>query len=392
MNLVVSILIALALCISVVSLASAATRDFPDVPTTHPHYEAICDLASRGIITGYTSGAFGPGDPVTRQQFAKMIVLAGGYSVSEGDVCPFTDVEKSGASDLYPDNFVAVCAARGITKGRSATIFDPTGTITRYQAVSMVVRMMDDVRPGLLTTPPAGWTSRGGWEADATHGANSARAEYNGVLAGLDLAALTPYGRMSRGEVAEVLHKVLGKLTVPATATTTGAPTSTTTTVAPASTTTTVAPTTTTTTEAAVLGDSFQSPIPLSYGAMVGDWSVNVVKAIPDAAEEILAYSPSNPAPKGEYLLVKIRAKYFGQGTSTFTSATSIKLITVLGAQIGVSAVSIPDDLRRMSGTPQYGEILGDLVFDVPEAEKVYRLLLEKNGDYKHITRRYFQL
>ena len=52
---------------------------------------------SRGIIGGYGDGTFGPGKEVTRQQFAKMIVLTGGYAASEANVCPFSDVRKSDA-------------------------------------------------------------------------------------------------------------------------------------------------------------------------------------------------------------------------------------------------------------------------------------------------------
>jgi thiosulfate/3-mercaptopyruvate sulfurtransferase len=182
---------------------------FSDIPVTHPYYRAITDLACRGIIGGYTNGNFGPGDPVTRQQFAKMIVGTGGYPVSESDVCPYTDVEKGDATTFYPDNFVAVCAAHGITTGETATTFDPYAKITRYQAITMVVRAADDLQSGLLDAPPAGWTGSSGWENDPTHGGNAARAEYNGLLDGLDLASLSPYGNMSRGECAQILCNLL---------------------------------------------------------------------------------------------------------------------------------------------------------------------------------------
>ena len=43
------------------------------------------------------------------------------------------DVEKSDASTPYPDNYIAVCAANGITTGKTATTFDPSGHITRHQ-------------------------------------------------------------------------------------------------------------------------------------------------------------------------------------------------------------------------------------------------------------------
>lgn len=59
-------------------------------------------------MDGYGNGRFGPDDWVKRQQFAKMIVLAMGYPISEADVCPFDDVDAGGAATLYPDSFTWV--------------------------------------------------------------------------------------------------------------------------------------------------------------------------------------------------------------------------------------------------------------------------------------------
>lgn len=186
-----------------------AAHIFPDVPGTHPYVVAIQDLADRGIILGYADGRFGPDDLVTRQQFAKMVVLAGEYAVSPTAVCPFVDVdEQLGSDPLYPSKYVAVAAASGITVGKTPTSFDPYSNITRYQVVTMVVRAADDLQTGLLMAPPAGWMGTPGWSSDPTHGQNARRAEYNGLLTGLDLPALNPLGKMTRGEVAQVLFNL----------------------------------------------------------------------------------------------------------------------------------------------------------------------------------------
>jgi len=210
----------------VASLATLASADpvFPDVPSAHPYHAAITDLASRNIIGGYENGDFGPGAPVTRQQFAKMIVLTCGYPVSESDVCHFTDVGRGGAGTLFPDNYIAVCAARGVTAGITPATFGPSGRITRLQVTTMVVRAVDDLQPGLLAAPPGGSTAGNAWVSDSTHGENAARAEYNGLLAGLDLSALDPGGSMTRGEVAQVLHNLLGRFAPGPTTTTTKPP------------------------------------------------------------------------------------------------------------------------------------------------------------------------
>ena len=102
--------------------------------------------------------------------------------------------------------YVAVCALHGITLGTTAITFSPWSPISRYQVVSMVVRAVDDLEPGALVSPPAGY---GAWRGDSTHGANAARAEYNGLLNGLDLSALSPYDNMTRGEVAQVLYNLI---------------------------------------------------------------------------------------------------------------------------------------------------------------------------------------
>ena len=203
------------LAVSAASFAAAAAAGFPDVPGASPYYAAVGELASKGIVGGYSSGDFGPDDPVTRQQFAKMLVLAGGYPVSEGDVCRFTDVAVSGPDSFYPDNYVAVCAAKGIVLGKDSTTFAPTGDVTRHQAVSMAVRLAGHVHSNLLAEPPAGWSGTRAWTGDPVHGANAALAEYNGLLRGIDLDTGDPTGRMSRGEVAQLLANVLHLSDVP---------------------------------------------------------------------------------------------------------------------------------------------------------------------------------
>ncbi|OFW55865.1 MAG: hypothetical protein A2133_01125 [Actinobacteria bacterium RBG_16_64_13] len=295
-----------ALTVSVVSLALAATS-FPDVPTTHPYFTAITDLATRTIITGFPNGNFGPDDPVSRQQFAKMIVLTGGYPVSESDVCPFLDVVKSDATSFYPDNYIAVCAAHGITTGKTATMFDPYSGITRYQALTMVVRAADDLQPGLLTAPPTGWTGTAGWENDGTHGANAARAEYNGLLAGLDLT-VSPYGNMTRGEVAQVLHNLLGKLAPPVTTTTSAATTTTTlATTTTSSTTTTSASSTTTSVPASTTTTTAVSQPPTDY-SVAGLENTQVVITVRDQF--------GNPLPNIEVHLTSVALE--GSGLALF--------------------------------------------------------------------------
>ena len=102
---------------------------FPDVPASHPYYDAIQGLADQAIIGGYTNGNFGPEDPVIRQQFAKMIVLTLGLPVTEDDwqdaTRPFVDLDPDDPAKLYPHEYVAVCALNNITTGNRRHPFRP---------------------------------------------------------------------------------------------------------------------------------------------------------------------------------------------------------------------------------------------------------------------------
>jgi hypothetical protein len=384
--------VVVALVVVLASLALAAGPTFPDVPATHPYYTAVSDLAGRGIIGGYADGKFGPGDPVTRQQFAKMIVLTAGYPVSESDVCYFTDVEKSGPSSLYPDNYVAVCAARGITTGKTATTFDATGNISRYQMLSMVVRTVRDLQPGLLATPPAGWTSSAGWDDDPVHGANAAVAEYNGLLAGLDLSVLNPYGNMTRGEVAQVLHNLLVKLSPPPTTTTTA------TTVTTTSSTTTSTTSSTTTTTAVWYGQNGtkDNPVPVDAAFQIGDWRITVTGVLANATQTILQYSPLNPSPPNgtQYVLIHLAATYLGVGSDSFWLTYDWRFIGSKGTVFAdsFSYAVAPDSIFDVGVTPHGGSAYGNLLFLVSSDQVNDGLLmLKKRGDTTGATQTYYR-
>jgi Pectate lyase superfamily protein/S-layer homology domain len=189
------------------SQGSGATRLFPDVAMDHPYALAIVDLADRAIINGYSDGMFGPQNRVLRQQFARMLVSTLGLAVSEADRCPFVDVDVGGPETLYPDNYIAVAASRGIVLGTAPGLFSPGGNLTRAQMVSMIVRAIDSLADGPLPAPRGEDVSTWG-RFDPQHDSNARWAESEGLLVGLPLEILDPEGFATRGEVAQVLHNL----------------------------------------------------------------------------------------------------------------------------------------------------------------------------------------
>ncbi|MFH0915430.1 MAG: S-layer homology domain-containing protein [bacterium] len=185
----------------------APPGDFSDVAGS-PYETAIYDLADRGIVTGFEDGTFRPSSTVTRQQFAKMIVKTLGLTVTGSEVCPFGDVGGSMGSDpFYPDKYVAVCAAHGVTQGKTATTFAPYDDITRQQLISMVARAAD------LPEAPAGYApgfSSGQFYPDE-HYINARKAAYAGLLEGLQGVGPSYdfFAASARGECAQMLYNLL---------------------------------------------------------------------------------------------------------------------------------------------------------------------------------------
>lgn len=61
---------------AVPAFAAAATNPFMDVPANHWAYDAISQLASRGVISGYPDGSFKGPQPATRYEMASIVARA----------------------------------------------------------------------------------------------------------------------------------------------------------------------------------------------------------------------------------------------------------------------------------------------------------------------------
>ncbi len=181
---------------------------FSDVPASNPYYAQISDLSGRHVVNGFPNGTFQPEAWVSRQQFAKMIVKSLGLPVSPADACTFTDVDANvdPSDPLYPDHYVAVCAANNITQGLKPDqhLFGPYDNLTRAQLITMVVRATD------LVDPPAGYTPPFP-VFDDTHYPDARKAAYAGLLTGIQ--GMGPsydfFTPASRGEVCDLLYNLM---------------------------------------------------------------------------------------------------------------------------------------------------------------------------------------
>lgn len=91
------------------TIGTATTSVYDDVPTTHWAAGYINTISAMGIICGYGDGNYGPEDTVTYEQAIKMIVCALGYE------------PMATAKGGYPQGYVAVASSIGLLKNVSSS-------------------------------------------------------------------------------------------------------------------------------------------------------------------------------------------------------------------------------------------------------------------------------
>lgn len=124
-----------------------ASVQFSDVDEKAWYYRYVTTVASLGFMTGYDdddgmkTGRFGPEDPVTRAQVAKVVALSGGISlpVNASYVPTFTDVDES---QWFYDAVRRVafhCVMTGYENGS----FGAEDPLTREQVAKVIVKVLN---------------------------------------------------------------------------------------------------------------------------------------------------------------------------------------------------------------------------------------------------------
>ena len=113
-----------------------SAKQFKDVPTSHMFYDEIQTLYRAGIIDG-TGEYFNPNDTLTREQLAKILVLAFSLNNQGGYENYFNDIKQSDWAYEYILNL----ASNGITIGAYGN-YMPKGTVTREQYAIFMYRAL----------------------------------------------------------------------------------------------------------------------------------------------------------------------------------------------------------------------------------------------------------
>lgn len=113
---------------------------FADVPKGYWAHGYVAALVEKGILSGYDDNTFKPNEKLNRAQMAKIIALS--FGLESTNIDQFKDVSSS---DWF-SGYVGALVKTGITKGKTATIFDPNGTATRAQFAAMIYRSEQGIK------------------------------------------------------------------------------------------------------------------------------------------------------------------------------------------------------------------------------------------------------
>ena len=131
------------------SPAVSGAADFPDVTAGAYYADAASWAAANGIVTGYSDGTFGPGDPITRQQLAAILWRYAGSPAAESGA----DYADESTIASYAVTAVDWARDTGVITGRDGNVFDPNGRATRAQAAVILHRYLELLGSGAEETP-----------------------------------------------------------------------------------------------------------------------------------------------------------------------------------------------------------------------------------------------
>ncbi|MGW9126574.1 S-layer homology domain-containing protein [Paenibacillus chitinolyticus] len=119
-------------------------KGFDDV-TGHPWARNELEtLFSKGIMNSKTNYSFSPNEPISRGEFATMLVRIFDLPLNYSGTPTFIDVFKvENLYGLYDFKYIETAARAGIVRGTAGNRFSPDSSLTRQDASVMIARAAD---------------------------------------------------------------------------------------------------------------------------------------------------------------------------------------------------------------------------------------------------------
>ncbi|TDG00533.1 S-layer homology domain-containing protein [Paenibacillus piri] len=178
-----------------------ANKSFADM-IGHWAREDVELLASKLLVDGSSDTAFTPQNPITRAEFAALLVRATGLAELHG--MAFPDVAKEWFAGA-----VGAAAQAGLIVGFEDGTFRPDGAITREQMAVMIVRAMELAGKKADSDPRKLMAFEDNAQVSEWAKAGVAGAVNAGIVNGMTDKAFAPNGQATRAEAAVMLKRLL---------------------------------------------------------------------------------------------------------------------------------------------------------------------------------------
>ena len=178
--------------------ASEEKTQFTDLDGAEWAKDDILYLTQKGILNGKTKNEFCPNDIVTREEFAKMLVLALNIS-GEQKPLPFADVKPG---DWYY-TYVRTAYSCGIITGMESDMFGTGSPVTRQDMAVMAARALnaevDSQKSDFKDSSEiAGYADGAVWYLTQ-----------KGVISGFEDNTFRPVENCSRAQAAKVIRRLM---------------------------------------------------------------------------------------------------------------------------------------------------------------------------------------
>jgi S-layer homology domain len=106
----------------------------------NPNKDSILKLNYAGVLKGYTDGTFRPQKEVTRAEFAKIAVLALGYTDEQAKALQGKTAFKDLPSDHWATGYINLAVSQGVIKGYPDGTFKPNNNVKVAEALTVFVQ------------------------------------------------------------------------------------------------------------------------------------------------------------------------------------------------------------------------------------------------------------
>lgn len=128
------------------SPAVSGAASFADVSADAYYAAPVAWAAANGIVNGYDAATFGPDGNVTREQLAAILYRYAQYKHADvsasADLSGFAD---AGSVSSYAVSAMQWAVGAGIINGRGENQLAPSGTATRAEVATMIMRFVENI-------------------------------------------------------------------------------------------------------------------------------------------------------------------------------------------------------------------------------------------------------